>query len=228
MCCLCHDYYYKDISHLSLAERAATNFDHPASLDTALMVRHLARLRQGEAVEAPQYDFATHRRLRTTTLVRPARVILVDGILVLNSAPLRELMDIKIFVDTEADIRFIRRLRRDISERGRTVDSCMQQYMATVKPMHSQFVEPSKAWADVIIPMGLNTVALDMVLARLREFLRSGSNEAAASPRGGGGDGGGDDGGGGGGEGLGRGQVPSLDLASQSQNGGGRGGGDLE
>ena len=104
----------------------------------------------------------------------------------------------------------------------------MQQYMATVKPMHSQFVEPSKAWADVIIPMGLNTVALDMVLARLREFLRSGSNEAAASPRGGGGDGGGDDGGGGGGEGLGRSQVPSLDLASQSQNGGGRGGGDLE
>jgi uridine kinase len=208
MCCLCHDFYYKDISHLSLEERAATNFDHPSSLDTELMVQHLKQLRQGIPVEVPQYDFATHARRKETTLMQPARVILVDGILVLTSAELRELMDIKIFVDTEADIRFIRRLRRDISERGRTVDSCMQQYMQTVKPMHSQFVEPSKAWADVIIPMGLNTVALDMVLARLKEFLgESPVRDGAGAAVGGSAAGGGQV----------RGRVPSLDLAEQPE-----------
>ena len=169
--CLCHDYYYKDLSHLSLNERAKTNFDHPDSLDTDLLVEHVRQLREGRGIDAPQYDFATHTRTKQTLRVEPAEVIIVEGILIYTCAALRELMDVKIFVDTEADVRFIRRLQRDIAERGRTLEQCIEQYMQTVKPMHTQFVEPSKRYGDVIIPMGLNNVALDMVLARLRVFV---------------------------------------------------------
>ena len=169
--CLCHDYYYKDLSHLSLNERAKTNFDHPDSLDTDLLVEHVRQLREGRGIDAPQYDFATHTRTQQTLRVEPAEVIIVEGILIFTCAALRELMDVKIFVDTEADVRFIRRLQRDIAERGRTLEQCIEQYMQTVKPMHTQFVEPSKRFGDVIIPMGLNNVALDMVLARLRVFV---------------------------------------------------------
>ena len=169
--CLCHDFYYKDLTHLSLDERATTNFDHPDSLDTDLLVEHVRQLRDGNGVDAPQYDFATHTRTKRTLRVEPAEVIIVEGILIFTCAALRELMDVKIFVDTEADVRFIRRLQRDIAERGRTLEQCIEQYMQTVKPMHTQFVEPSKRFGDVIIPMGLNNVALDMVLARLRVFV---------------------------------------------------------
>jgi len=168
-----HDAYYKNLQNLPLAQRDQVNFDHPASLDTELMIEHLHALKAGQAVEIPIYDFTTHSRTGRTTHVEPQPVILVEGILIFADPALRELFDVKIFVDTPPDIRFIRRLERDIHERGRTVESVIHQYQSTVRPMHLEFVEPSKLHADVIIPEGgLNTVAMDMVVARVETLLR--------------------------------------------------------
>jgi uridine kinase len=163
-----HDAYYRDQGHLPPADREAINYDHPSALDSALLALHLRELRDGRTVAAPIYDFATHTRRRETRPVAPARVILVEGILVFAEPALREQMDIKIFVDTDADIRLMRRIRRDLEERGRTFQSVRDQYHATVRPMHLEYVEPSKRWADLIIPEGGdNRVALDVLLGQL-------------------------------------------------------------
>ncbi len=163
-----HDSYYRDQSHLPFHERAKVNYDHPDSLESELLVEHLKQLRAGRPVEVPIYDFTTHTRRPETRRVEPRRVILVEGILIFADRALREMMDVKIFVDTDPDIRFIRRLQRDIRERGRTMESVIEQYLSTVRPMHMEFVEPSKRYADVIIPEGgFNVVALDMVVARI-------------------------------------------------------------
>jgi uridine kinase len=163
-----HDAYYRDQSHLSADERAKINYDHPDSLESSLLATHLKALRAGETVQVPIYDFATHTRRVETRTVAPARVIIVEGILVFTEAQLREHMDIKIFVDTDSDIRLIRRIRRDLEQRGRTFQSVRDQYYATVRPMHIEHVEPSKRWADLIVPEGGdNKVALDVLLGRL-------------------------------------------------------------
>ena len=168
-----HDSYYFDLSHHDGRTPDRVNFDHPDSLETALLVRHLQELKAGRPVEQPMYNFATHRRMESTIRLDPKEIIIVDGILIFVDERLRNLMDIRIYVDTDADERLIRRIRRDILERGRSVESVMQQYMSTVKPMHLQFVEPSKHWADVIIPRGSeNTVAIDMVVAKITTLLR--------------------------------------------------------
>lgn len=167
-----HDAYYKDRSELPFAERSQLNYDHPKSLETKLMVKHIKRLVRGEAVHVPVYDFTTHLRTDETILVEPSPIILVDGILIFTKRKLRDLMNIKIFVDTAADVRFIRRLKRDMEERGRLLDAVIAQYLTTVRPMHMKFVEPSKQFADVIIPHGgENRVAMAMVVSRLRELL---------------------------------------------------------
>ena len=168
-----HDAYYRDQKSLPLAQRATINYDHPDSLETDLLVKHINQLKRGQAVEMPIYDFTTHSRTNQTVHVEPRQVILVEGILIFYEAALRELFDVKIYVDTDPDIRFIRRLQRDIVERGRTTESVIQQYLTTVRPMHMEFVEPSKRYADVIIPEGgMNTVALDMVIARIESLLK--------------------------------------------------------
>ena len=168
-----HDAYYRDLKHLPLAERARTNFDHPDSLESELMIRHLEALKTWQPINLPKYDFTRHVRTEQVVRITPRRVIVVEGILIFVEKSLRELFDVKIFVDTDADIRFIRRLQRDIIERGRTVESVIEQYYATVRPMHLDFVEPSKRYADVIIPEGgMNIVALDMVIARIEELLK--------------------------------------------------------
>lgn len=167
-----HDSYYRDQSHLPLEERAKLNFDHPDILESDLLVAHLQQLQRGQAVDIPVYDFTSHTRTEDTRRIEPKRVILVEGILIFAEPTLREVFDVKIYVDTDADVRFIRRLRRDITERGRTVESVIEQYERTVRPMHLEFVEPSKRYADVIIPEGgFNTVAMDMVVARILEML---------------------------------------------------------
>ncbi len=167
-----HDAYYRDRSDLSLAERQAINYDHPDSLENELLIAHLEALLRREPVEVPVYDFSQHARLRQTERLLPADVIIVEGILVFQDARLRQLMDLRIFVETDADVRFIRRLKRDIEERGRTLDSVVTQYLATVRPMYLEFVEPSKRYADIIIPEGgYNTVAIDLVVTKLRETL---------------------------------------------------------
>jgi len=167
-----HDSYYRDLRHLPEEQRPLRNFDHPDALESELLVRHLRLLKEGKAVEVPVYDFTRHVRTGETRRVEPRKVILVEGILIFAEKALREQFDIRIFVDTDADLRFIRRLRRDIAERGRTVESVISQYLETVRPMHLEFVEPSKRWADVIIPEGgFNTVALDMVCARVEALL---------------------------------------------------------
>lgn len=168
-----HDAYYKDLSGLPPAQRAEVNFDHPNSLETELMIAQVTQLKNGESVEVPIYDFATHSRTAQTYTVKPRGVILIEGILIFVEPALRNLCDLKIYVDTDSDIRFIRRLQRDISERGRTADSVVKQYMSTVRPMHLEFVEQSKRYADVIIPEGgLNAPALDMVVARIESLLQ--------------------------------------------------------
>jgi len=168
-----HDSYYKDLSGLPPAQRIEVNFDHPHSLETDLLIHHIASLRDGKAVEVPIYDFSTHSRTSQTFAVQPRRVILVEGILIFTEATLREMFDVKIFVDTDSDVRFIRRLERDITERKRTTESVIKQYQSTVRPMHMEFVEPSKRYADVIIPEGgYNTAALDMVTARVEALLK--------------------------------------------------------
>lgn len=168
---LTHDYYYKDLSHLSEEERDARNFDHPDALDTSLLVEHLKQLRRGEVVNTPRYDFGTHTRIPTPVVTHPSRVILIEGILIFCDPELHSLIDIKIYVDTDDDIRFIRRLQRDITERDRTPASVISQYMKTVRPMHLQFVQPSKRIADIVVPDGLNSVVLDMILSRLRQSM---------------------------------------------------------
>ena len=167
-----HDSYYIDLSHLPAEERARFNFDHPDALETDLMVEHLDRLLAGEAVEKPTYDFTTHSRRPATETVQPHAVVIVEGILVLAEPELCDRMDIKIFVDADDDVRLIRRIQRDLHERGRDIETVIQQYQRTVRPMHLEFVEPSKRGADVIIPRGgHNRVALDMVLAHVQGLL---------------------------------------------------------
>lgn len=166
-----HDSYYRDRPELTYEQCSELNFDHPDSLETELMVTHVAALKRGETVAAPVYDFTKHRRAEQTVRIAPARVIIVEGILVLADARLRELFDIKLFVDTDADIRVFRRIRRDIEQRGRSFESVRQQYYSTVRPMTLEFVEPSKRWADMIIPEGgRNEVALDILCTKLRTF----------------------------------------------------------
>src|SRR5918993_5581593 len=166
-----HDRYYRDRSDLRLEERAALNSDPPDSLETDLLVQHVKSLRAGEAIQAPQYDFARHNRLDARDTLQPRTAIIVEGILIFADAPLRALMDVKVFVDADDDTRFIRRLQRDITDRGRTVQSVIEQYLGTVKPMHLEFVEPSKRYADIIIPQGgHNAVAIDMLLTLLRSL----------------------------------------------------------
>jgi uridine kinase len=167
-----HDSYYRDTGHLSLEERREINYDHPDSLETELLVEHLRELREGRPAAVPVYDFAEHIRLRRREHAAPRKVVIVDGLLILWDAQLRALMDIKVFVDTDADVRFIRRLERDIRERGRSVESVIQQYTRTVRPMHLEFVEPSKRYADVILPVGgHNLVAVDMLVTKIRAVL---------------------------------------------------------
>jgi uridine kinase len=173
-----HDRYYRDRNDLRLEERAALNYDHPDSLETDLLVQHVRTLKAGQAVEAPRYDFTRHARLTEKDTVQPRRALIVEGILIFTDPALRELMDIKVFVDTDSDTRFIRRLQRDVAERGRTMESVIDQYQSTVKPMHFDFVEPSKRYADVIIPLGgHNTVAVDLLLTMLRSVAKPGSPE---------------------------------------------------
>jgi uridine kinase len=168
-----HDSYYKDLRGLPPAQRNEFNFDHPNSLETELLIKHIGALRNGKAVEVPIYDFSTDSRTAQSFTVQPRNVILVEGILIFTEAALRKLFDIKIFVDTDADLRFIRRLERDIHERGRTTDSVVKQYLNTVRPMHLEFVEPSKRYADIIIPEGgHNEAALGMVVARVEALFR--------------------------------------------------------
>jgi uridine kinase len=164
-----HDRYYRDRSQLRLEERAALNYDHPDALETDLMVTHLGDLRAGRAVDVPLYDFTRYVRTGATERAIPRRAIIVEGILIFADAALRSLMDVKVFVDTDDDTRFIRRLQRDVAERGRTMQSVIDQYLNTVKPMHLEFVEPSKRYADIIIPQGgHNVVAIDMLLTLIR------------------------------------------------------------
>jgi uridine kinase len=169
-----HDSYYKDLSGLPPAQRVEVNFDHPNSLETELLITHIEELKSGRAVQVPIYDFAHHSRTQESFTVQPRGVIIVEGILIFAEAELRKMFDVKIFVDTDSDLRLIRRLQRDISERSRTAESVIKQYMSTVRPMHMEFVEPSKRYADVIIPEGgFNTAALDMVVARIEALLKA-------------------------------------------------------
>ena len=167
-----HDYYYKSNSKLPFEERAKLNYDHPDAFETDLLIKHLKQLKKGEIIQRPSYSFEKHLREEQTYPVYPKKVILVEGILLFENKTLRDMMDIKIFVDADADIRFIRRLSRDIQERGRTLESVIEQYCTTVKPMHEQFVEPSKKHADIIVPKGgYNQVALNMIVEKIRSII---------------------------------------------------------
>lgn len=169
---LAHDAYYKDLKHLPKSERETINFDHPDSLESELLVEHIHTLREWRSIQVPVYDFTSHSRTEASERIDPQPIILVEGILIFAEPSLCNLFDVKIFVDTPPDIRFIRRLERDIEERGRSLESVIQQYQTTVRPMHQEFVEPSKRYADVIIPEGgFNTVAMDMVVARIEAML---------------------------------------------------------
>ena len=169
---LSHDNYYKRHDELTYEQRCELNYDEPAALETDLMARHLDQLRQGEAIECPVYDFTVHNRSNETITIVPRKVIIVEGILIFEDKPLRELMDIKIFVDTDADVRLCRRIKRDVRKRGRTLESVLDQYQNTVKPMHEMYVEPSKKFANIIVPEGgKNLVALDMITGRIQRHL---------------------------------------------------------
>jgi len=171
-----HDAYYRDLGHLSFEERCQVNFDHPDSLESELLVAHLDALCRGESVEVPVYDFSVHSRSAETRRVEPKPVILVEGILIFVEKALRDRFDIKVFVDADADLRFIRRLQRDIAERGRTMASVVEQYLETVRVMHLEFVEPSKRYADVIIPRGgFNEIAIDMVATKVMAMVERSS-----------------------------------------------------
>jgi uridine kinase len=181
---LVQDAYYRDIEWRSEEQLRAHNFDHPDSLDTELLVEHLQLLRAGRDVDAPIYDFVVHRRRSETRKVEARPVVLVEGILLFNEPRLRELLDFKIYVDTDADVRLVRRLQRDLSERGRSVEDVLRQYLSTVRPMHLEFIEPSKRWADIIVPEGAeNRVAMEMVTARIEEILAGGSRAGEGGAR---------------------------------------------
>lgn len=166
-----HDAYYKDNNHLPVEERAKLNFDHPDALETNLLVQHLKELQEGREIEMPVYNFTIHARKSSGVIVKPAPVIIVDGILIFVEKSLRDMMDVKIFVDTDSDIRFIRRLRRDTLERGRSIESIINQYLKTVKPMHIAFVQPSQRYADIIIPRGHHTVSTGVVVQMIRQAI---------------------------------------------------------
>lgn len=166
------DSYYKDQSHLSMEDRVKTNYDHPNAFDNNLLVSHLESLLNGHSIQKPSYDFSIHNRIEDTTKVEPKEIVIVEGILILEDPRIRELLDIKIYVDTDADVRIIRRMVRDINERGRTMESVINQYLNVVKPMHNQFTEPTKKFADLIIPEGgHNKVAIDIIVAKIKEVL---------------------------------------------------------
>ncbi len=166
------DMYYKNQSHLSMEERVKTNYDHPNAFDNELLVEHLKNLIEGKAIETPRYDFTIHTRSKEVVKVEPREIILVEGMLILEDSRLRDLLDIKVYVDTDADIRILRRLQRDIEERGRTVNSVIEQYLTMVRPMHMQFTEPSKRFADIIVPEGgHNYVAIDLLMSKIRDIL---------------------------------------------------------
>lgn len=169
-----HDAYYRDLTHLPVEARSKVNYDHPDSLETNLLVRHLTELRAGSAIERPVYDFTVHNRAAETVRLEPCPVVVIEGIMVLYEPELRELMDLRVYVDTDPDLRIVRRLERDINERGRSFDSVRQQYLETVRPMHLQFVEPSKRYADIVIPEGYNVGAVATVVAMIREVIRTG------------------------------------------------------
>ena len=172
---LAHDSYYAEHHDLSLEERRALNYDHPAAFDTDRMIQDLEDLKAGKTVQVPVYDYTVQDRLEETQTIAPNKVILVEGILIFDNKALRDLLDIKLFVDTDADVRILRRIHRDVTERGRTLDTVMEQYLKTVKPMHEQFVEPSKRYADIIIPEGgKNTVALMMIMQRIAYHIEHG------------------------------------------------------
>ena len=169
---LSHDNYYRRHDEMSYEQRCQLNYDEPAALETELMAVHLDRLRHGEAIECPVYDFTLHNRSQETVHIEPQKVIIVEGILIFENKPLRDLMDIKIFVDTDADVRLCRRIKRDVNKRGRTLESVLNQYQQTVKPMHEQYVEPSKKFAYIVIPEGgKNLVALDLIIDRISRHL---------------------------------------------------------
>lgn len=166
------DYYYKDQSHLPFDERLRTNYDHPLAFDNDLLIEHIKHLQRYEPIEKPVYDYKMHTRSNETVLVEPKDVIILEGILVLEDERLRDLMDIKLFVDTDADIRVLRRMQRDIQERGRTIESVIEQYVSVVRPMHNQFIEPSKRYADIIVPEGgQNHVAIDLMVTKIATIL---------------------------------------------------------
>ena len=167
------DMYYKDQSHLSMEERVKTNYDHPRAFDNDLLIKHLSDLINGIAINKPIYDFSNHNRAKETVRIDPTDIIIVEGILVLEDERLRELLDIKVYVDTDADIRILRRLIRDINERGRTVDSVVSQYLDVVRPMHMQFTEPTKRYADIIVPEGgQNKVAIDILVTKIKDIIK--------------------------------------------------------
>jgi uridine kinase len=167
-----HDSYYKDQSHLSFEERLATNYDHPFAFDTPLLIQHLTSLLQGQDIQRPTYSFVEHTRLSETVLVESRPVVILEGILILEDQRIRDLLDIKVYVDTDADVRIIRRIIRDLRERGRTLELVVDQYLGVVRPMHMQFVEPTKRYADVIIPEGAhNSVAIDLLVSKIRHLL---------------------------------------------------------
>ena len=169
---LSHDNYYRRLDHLTMEERTKVNYDEPAALETELMATHLQALRSGFAVECPVYDFSQHNRSSETIHIVPRKVIIVEGILIFENQALRDLMDIRIFVDTDADVRLCRRIKRDVTKRGRTLESVLEQYQTTVKPMHEKYVEPSKKFANIVVPEGgKNLVALDMIMGRIRRHL---------------------------------------------------------
>ena len=169
---LSHDNYYRRHDELTYEQRCQLNYDEPAALETDLMARHLDKLRQGEAIQCPVYDFTQHNRSDETITIVPKKVIIVEGILIFENQPLRDLMDIKIFVDTDADVRLCRRIKRDVRKRGRSLESVLEQYQNTVKPMHEMYVEPSKKYADIVVPEGgKNLVAMDMIMGRIQRHL---------------------------------------------------------
>lgn len=167
-----HDNYYKQNDHMTYEERSKLNYDHPDAFDTQLMARHLQALRRGETVQCPTYDYTIHNRAAATVEITPTSVIVVEGILIFEAKQLRDLMDIKIFVDTDADVRILRRITRDVLERNRSLESVVEQYLTTVKPMHEQFVEPSKRFADIVVlEGGYNAVALDLIIRRIAHHI---------------------------------------------------------
>lgn len=169
---LSHDNYYRRLDHLAFEERCKVNYDEPQALETELMSQHLQLLRQGQAIDCPVYDFAQHNRSEDTVHIEPRQVIIVEGILIFENEALRDLMDIRIFVDTDADIRLCRRIKRDVNKRGRSMESVIEQYQTTVKPMHEKYVEPSKKYAHIVVPEGgKNLVALDMIMGCIRRHL---------------------------------------------------------